>query len=569
MPKKETWRDDGPARWTSIAASLGLAAAIVAYCLWREGHDATLYFVLSVTGGVWAALVLATRRALPSMTLTAGVVAGVALVAIRKYDSFDMVFHAWDVVEFLSSTAPLGALWRDRPLDVVAGAAFLALVGAATAAAWRLDRLRAPRPLAACVLVACAVAAALAGEARPERSHLQYFWEDLHVASFYASFRETVEALARGGLVEASAREPKGPFPPAPPCAPNAPPPHIVLIHEESIAQPDLFPDLDFDRSLTPFFHSDDGATHKLRVETYGGASWLTEFSVLTGVSTRAFGSMRNFVGVFTAGKLADTLPQTLAKCGYKDIMFTPWDNFFMAASRFYGSIGFSEIADRRVQGNKIDNERDRFFFANALARIDRHLGEQPSAGPRQPLFLFIETMSAHWPYDTVYMPDVQAPGGGEGTPPQMNEYLRRLAMVKMDDDWLRAELARRFPNEKFLIVRYGDHHPVVTLPYLGVHEDIPAEAAVFPDDSLAFTTFYALNGVGFSPPPPPDIDTLDVAYLGAVALQAAGLPTPPAWTERLRLMRACDGRFWTCPDHGAILDFDRRLLESGQLPNK
>ena len=117
--------------------------------------------------------------------------------------------------------------------------------------------------------------------------------------------------------------------------------------------------------------------------------------------------------------------------------------------------------------------------------------------------------------------------------------------------------------------MRYGDHHPVVTLPYLGVHEDIPAEAAVFPDDSLAFTTFYALNGVGFSPPPPPAFDTVDVPYIGAIMLQAAGLPLPPAWTERLRLMRACGGRYWTCEDHRAVLDFDRRLLESGQIPSK
>ena len=569
MPETKSGVGGGLPAWATIAATALVAAAIVAYCLWREGHDATLYFVLATTGGIFAALTFVSRRLLAPALLTAGVVAGVALISMRKYDSYDMVFHAWDIVEFLTSSATLALLWsRHRP-DLLAGAAFIALTALAATLAWRAERVRTPRLLSLGVFVLCAAVSAAAGEARPERSHLQYFWEDQHLASFYASFREAAEALARGGLVVASGSEPAGPFASAGACSPKETPPHILLIHEESITSPDLFPDLDFDRSLMPFFYSDDGKLHKLRVETYGGASWLTEFSALTGVSTRAFGSMRNFVHVFTAGKLTDALPQVLANCGYRDIMFTPWDGFFMAASRFYGSLGFREIDDRKIQGNKMDNERDRFFFGNMLNRIDKHLAGERETGARQPLFMFVETMSAHWPYDTAYMPEVDVPGGGEGTPPQMSEFLRRLAMVKMDDDWLRAELARRFPGEKFLLVRYGDHHPVVTLPYLGVHEDIPAEAAVFPDDSLAFTTFYALNGVGFSPPSPPAFDTVDVPYIGAIMLQAAGLPLPPAWTERLRLMRACGGRYWTCEDHRAVLDFDRRLLESGQIPSK
>ena len=44
-------------------------------------------------------------------------------------------------------------------------------------------------------------------------------------------------------------------------------------------------------------------------------------------------------------------------------------------------------------------------------------------------------------------------PGGGPGTHPEMHEYLRRLSMAKADYEFLKSELARRFPAERFLIV--------------------------------------------------------------------------------------------------------------------
>jgi hypothetical protein len=51
----------------------------------------------------------------------------------------------------------------------------------------------------------------------------------------------------------------------------------------------------------------------------------------------------------------------------------------------------------------------------------------RPSAVP------FIQTMAAHGPYDYAYSPGVVVAGGGPGTHPEMSEYLRRLAMARMD----------------------------------------------------------------------------------------------------------------------------------------
>ena len=101
------------------------------------------------------------------------------------------------------------------------------------------------------------------------------------------------------------------------------------------------------------------------------------------------------------------------------------------------------------------------------LAEMKRHVKSS-----RQPLFAFVETMATHGPYDFALMPEVDVPGGGPGTDPEMHEYLRRLAMARMDYGFLRAELYRLFPDQQFLIIHYGDHQPMATWTLLGLSND-------------------------------------------------------------------------------------------------
>jgi hypothetical protein len=182
----------------------------------------------------------------------------------------------------------------------------------------------------------------------------------------------------------------------------------------------------------------------------------------------------------------------------------------------------------------------------------------------RQPLFTFILTMATHAPYLTPYMPEVEVPGGGPGTNPEMHEYLRRLSMARMDYDYLKSELHRRFPDERFLIVHYGDHHPIATRSYLGFGNVRAAEDVALPKDSLGFITYYAVEALNYAPPPLPDLETIDVPYLGGVLLEAAGLPLSDAYQERKRLMTVCQGRYYECDQRQEILSFHRRLIDSG-----
>jgi len=475
----------------------------------------------------------------------------------------NMVAHAYDIVFYLGSWSTVSYLWSDQRRYLIAIAAAATLMALLAWFAYRADGTRVPRRWAAASL-AVSIALAFYGAAwKGERRHMQFHFENLYVSSFYASWGETLETLWRGALLEAAPRAvaSAGPFTVPTTCRPEARPPHIILIHQESVVQPSLFPTLQYDRSLDPFFISDDKKLHRLRVETYGGASWLTEFSLLAGVSTHAFGGMRQFVQTFMQNKLQDTVPQVLARCGYRNVVFYPMLRNFVSNDRFYASIGLKQIFDMRSQGAKSAQERDRFYYKNALAEVERHL-----KWSRKPLFTYIQTMSAHWPYDFAFDPDEAVLGGGPGTNPEMHEYLRRVSMAKTDFNYLMGELRRRFPHERFLVVHYGDHHPMATRTLLGYDSSTEAEDVALGRDSIGFVTYYAMRGINYRVPSLPPFETLDVPYLGTTILEAAGLPLSDSHRERKRLMLLCNGLYNDCRQRDLILLFHRRLIDSGVL---
>jgi hypothetical protein len=174
--------------------------------------------------------------------------------------------------------------------------------------------------------------------------------------------------------------------------------------------------------------------------------------------------------------------------------------------------------------------------------------------------------MATHGAYDYAYMPEVDVPGGGPGTDPEMHEYLRRLAMARMDYARLRTELSRRFPKQQFLIVHYGDHQPTATWTLLGLREGTTIENVMQSKNDAALTTYYAIDAVRYHPPALPAVENLDVPYLGTIILEAAGLPLSEAYRARRRLMLLCKGRYQDCPARDEILNFQRRLINAGLI---
>lgn len=550
-------RQLGPAAVYRIAVATSLT--ILGYYLAAEGQPWNVLFTAATTLLIGCLIVVATRRVLLATTATGCLVALVIGVAQAKLGTVGMVLHAYDFVFYLTSWSTLSYLWAGARLHIVALFVGLLLGLVLTWFAYRFDGTRVSRIHAAGAAAAFALLAIVGAANKGERPHTLFYWEALYVSSFFSSWRETLETLWRGQLVEAAASADGRPFTVPAACRPVEKPPHILLVHQESLVQPSLFPTLKYDRAVDDLFKSADGKIHRLRVETYGGASWLTEFSILAGMSTQSFGGMRHFVQSLLAGKVRDTLPELLSRCGYRNVLFYPMLKNFVSNARFYETIGLKEIFDLRAQGAASVRERDRFYYTNALDEMERHVRTQDT-----PLFTYIQTMSAHWPYHEPFHPEINVPSGGPGTHPEMHEYLRRVAIAKLDYEFLKSELQRRFPNEPILIVQYGDHHPMATRMLLGFGEGNEVEDIKLGMDSIGLITYYAVDALNYTPPPLPEVDTLDVAYLGALLLEQSRLPLSDAWRERLRLLALCRGRYYRCAERDEILAFHRRLIDSG-----
>ena len=545
------------APWTAaIVASLFVGAHVSQF----EGGPLDILFTLAAPATLGGIILVLSRRPLFSLVATTLSVTLIFVVSKAKQEAMNMVLHAYDLIFYFSSWSTLTFLANSYRNHVVAFViSLIAAFGIATLA-WCLDQPRVKRIWAIVLAVSLAATTLAAATFRTPLHEATFFTDDRYVSQFFGSLSETVAVLWRGTLVEAAPQGPGAPFNAANSCTPAKRPPHIILIHQESTVPPSHFAGLDYDHSIDPFFRSFDGVLRKLRVETYAGASWLSEFSILTGMSSYAFGSMRPYVQSIMAGKLRDSMPQFLERCGYRNVLVYPMLRNFVANARFYDKIGLHKVIDAKDQKATRPNERDHFYYNPALTEIDSHK-RTDAAGP---LFLYIQTQASHAEYTFTYEPNETVAGGAPGTDPEVHEYLRRLGMAAKDYRYLKEELARRFPTEQFLIVNYGDHHPDVTRRLMGL--DAFRGTLTMERHPQAFETYYSLDGVGFTPAIPPAMDVMDVPYLSVTIMEAAGLPLPESYLERRRLMALCKGRYHGCIQRGEILAFHRRLLNSNLI---
>jgi len=541
--------------WRTTLALVLLQAGLV--CVSEGAPEALFVTAVMLTFG--SLVVVASGSLLLAATLASVSVAIVHVAAYIKQQQTEVLLHAYDVVSFFSSASALTRFWRDHRQYAVATLAVMSLTAIAAGLAYRMDSLRVRRAHPAIAAALFAVMTCIAVGVKGEPRHTEFYFENVYISFFLRSWADTIAALWRGQPLQAAATHDTANLLTPTICEPASRPPNIVLIHQESVVPPEYFPQLSYDRSLDRFFRSYDGQLRKLHVETYGGGSWLTEFSVFTGLSTYAFGSMRQVVQQVMAGKIHDTLPQVLARCGYRNVVFYPMLRHFLGTGRFFEGVGLPKVFDAKDQGATLPNERDRFYYANLITEMQRHFKSS-----RQPLFAYLETMATHGAYTDTYMPEVDVPGGGRGTDPEMHEYLRRLAMAQIDYAAFRSELVRRFPGQSFLIVHYGDHQPTATWTLHGFGNGTTIEKVMQGGNAAPLTTYYAVDAIGYRPPSLPALDVLDVPYLGTMVLDAARLPLSDAFRARKRLMLLCNGRYSSCPAEDEVLIFHRRLLSSG-----
>jgi len=281
---------------------------------------------------------------------------------------------------------------------------------------------------------------------------------------------------------------------------------------------------------------------------------------VLAGLSSRSFGRFSYFVTRIASGRVERGLPLALRRCGYNTISLYPAYGAFMGARGFQTSTGIQHFYDARDLGAK-GVEPDSFFYDKAVNLI----AEQPA---KTPLFTFVYLAANHFPWETKFRPDLLPAWRKPGNAPVVDEYLRRQTMSAHDYRDFLERLKRDFPNEPFLIFRFGDHQPAISSKML--EPDAPPGVVarkMMLHDPLYFTTYYAIDTVNFDPVNVSSaLEKLEGPYLPLLIQEAAGVPLNPSFAEQKKILQRCKGEFFDCHGGQEARRFNRLLIDAGLI---
>src|SRR5579862_4005072 len=391
-----------------------------------------------------------TRRPLASAALSLALLAILILVSRLEYDIIWMTANFLDVmiidkdtISFLLSIMP--GLYRDILVALAVAVPVMVMI-------WRFDAFRLRRATALIGLSCCVAGLTAVSMAVPQED-----WETFLSGGYVSKFArsavtEISEYMRHGYLNSDAVVTDRLRLLPDATCMPAGKPPHILLVHDESSFDIRVAPGIKVPPGYGSHFLSFDGKARHFVVEGAGGPSWYTEYNVLAGLSARSFGKFSYYVTRIAAGRVERGLPTALRRCGYHTLSIYPALGAFMSARAFQASTGVQKFYDQNALGTS-RVEPDQFYYDAARRMIEREHGKGP-------MFLFVYLAQNHYPWNYRWRPDLLPEWKDLGNTPLIDEYLRRQALSDRDYAALLDNLKRDFPDDSFLLVRYGDHQP-------------------------------------------------------------------------------------------------------------
>ena len=498
------------------------------------------------------------RRPLTAAVLSLALVVVLMVASQFKHDVLMMTATFVDLMivdlatfSFLMTVVP-GLAWKVG-LDVLLVLPVLVL-------AWRNEPFKVRQGMAALGCTLCFAALAALAFAFPTDREDE-FNPTHYVSKFARSGAVAVVDLVTRGVLEADgATADRLPAGDSGACTASRDLPHIVMVFDESSFDVTMLPNVKVAPNYRDRFVSSDGRRRAFVVEGAGGPSWYTEYNVLAGLSVRSYGRFAESVTRLAAGRVRRGLPHALRDCGYHTYSLYTWFGAFVGARGFQTTAGIEHFIDAKQLGVG-PADTDGFFYDHA-ARI---IAEARGSGP---VFVLVYLTANHFPWDYRFRPELLPAWANPGNPPEVDEYLRRQELSVADYARFKTRLGREFPDDKFFIVRFGDHQPLFAKQFLEpalAHAEVARR--ILERDPRYFSTYYATDAVNFRPVDLSSaLDTLDAPYLPLVVLEGAGVPLDAAFAEQKRILRRCRGMFYLCADGAEARRFNRLLIDAGLI---
>lgn len=543
-----------------MTLTLIFVAAIGAVALAERSVEHLLFAIVTLFFNV-ALLLIIVADFERAILLSGMLAAAIARASTVKFDHSALKLTVSDLPLAFAGTVPFFVLQYPRVvLGVLVGAVLLVFASLAVL----LYAAGPPISLELRILLLSLALIGFAAASEMERgaSSLQLTQRRCFYSTFMASLIDPALWRQFGGLALSDIANEPLPLMEAMP-ARSTDYPDIIVIQHESIFDPRIF-GLPVEPIVEGFLSPANGLYGSLNVDIFGGGSWQSEFSLLTGLSSASFGSNSYYLFKRGAGRFHSSLPHSLASLGYQTTLTSSCRRSFLHYDEFYSSIGINERIFIDDFPPPFDVQRFEATNSDALfleAVIDTH-AKKMTDDPT-PRFLYVLTNFNHGPHNRRLVPPgqfererafatVSLPDAGYG------EYYARFVETASTWQKLRSKLANNFPSRPMLVVHYGDHQPVLT-------RQIDRQLKLPGDARRAFRTFYAIEALNISPEhfSSERGADLDIAFLGTVALQRAGLPLDPIFSTRASLLDDCGETYFASASERKRR-FHRTLVDLG-----
>lgn len=542
-------------RWLPVAVLPALHLAALAVLWWTEYdlYGATLYLLIWGTlNGFFIALL-----GRPAISAALSLVLFSIIIVLSNFKS-SIIWMTISFLDFLivdgDTVAFLLQIFPDlRTTLIVVGVLALPIAFVL----WRFDPIRIPRVAGLVGGVVCLAPLVGLSLAVPEEPN-EPFQGVNHVSNFARSGVLAAVELATHGWIEFDATPDRLRPAPAGQACP-AKPPHIILILDEASFDIRAVPNIKVPHGYGSHFKSFDGRARLLTVEGSGGPTWYTEYNVLTGLAARSYGRLKFYVTRIAAGRVERGLPQALRRCDYKTFTLYPSYGSFLNARQFQATTGVERMLDLHDMKSSFQ-EPDSYYYDQTTKLLAQRDGK--------PKFIFVYTTANHFPWYERYLPEATPEWHDLGNPDQVDEYIRRQIMSVQDYAAFTERLKREFPDEQFLLVRFGDHQPWLTQRIIDPKADNKTIAnSLAANDLRYYTTYYAVDAVNFTPVDMSSaLDRLEAPYLPLLIQEAAGLPLDPSFAEQKRILQRCRGVFYSCAGGAEARRFNRMLIDAGLI---
>jgi len=334
--------------------------------------------------------------------------------------------------------------------------------------------------------------------------------------------------------------------------------PDVVAILEESTFDPRILKVCTLPVCKRKMFDADKytRAHGLLTVHTFGGGTWTSEFAVLTGLAHTLFGPAGLYAPYNLAPRVEHTLPRMFRAAGYRAIAIYPMTGDFLNARNAYDYYGFDAFYDGTEYGLGWEGTD-----ADLLKVFERIYADEKHVHPDQPLFVFMLTLHQHGPHMTP-LAELPAPYDrplftGKFSPKDLDDWLNLnlgnyLERLQQSDAML-ADLEKVLlgGDRPAVLMHFGDHQPSFDGAIHAIPKQVPPEAG--PNSSMV--TYYSVQS-NFPVRRKFDYPVLDIAFLGALVLDVAGVPKDAFYQANTLLRERCKGHYLDCKDMNIVASY-------------